>query len=296
MINGMNPDEEPTQRANPAVQMPTAPLHDDLATLTMASNAANAATQTASFYMAPTEQVAQQTLSAQGYGQFGALGNVSQPQPQPYQSTVPGTPQTGDPAALYAQNAYAYAPQPSQPFSGQPGQPFPSQPGQGPVRRKRPVALLVAIVVIVVLLIGGGTAFALVTIQANASTPTKTLLQFCDGLKTLNAQEMYGTFSTAARAKASLLQVQQTFDSLKNVGLVKLNGCTVGTITQDGSTATSDITIITSVSILQVSISTPVTMPVNLVLENNAWKVNIDPTNVSNLTISSSLPTPSVNQ
>ncbi|MGH2478464.1 MAG: hypothetical protein ACRDHW_02250 [Ktedonobacteraceae bacterium] len=281
----INPDEDLTQNAASASEMPTMPLPqnrpdetlptlDDLATVTMLPDTTDAPTLTTPFHAAPTEQGVPPTLQAQGYGQPGALGNMSKP--GSYPGAVSGTAQPGAPSAFYPPNVY------------------PPQPGAS---KKRSKLLLLAIVALVVLLLGGGSVFAYVTIQANASTPLKTLQQFCNGLKTQNAQEVYDTFSTEEKAKASLPQLEQSFDELKNLNLVKFSGCIVGEIQQNNSTAVGQVAITTHVSLLGLSTDTSATVAVNLVLENGAWKVSSDPTHISNGgTLPPGFLTPTVNQ
>lgn len=275
-----NPEEDPTQNAASASEMPTVPLPqnrpdealptlDDLATVTMLPDTTDAPTLATSFHATPTEQVVPPTLQAQAYGQPGS-----------YPGAVSGTAQPGAPSAFYPPNVYP----------PQPGAPMPAP-------KKRSKLLLLAIVALVVLLLGGGGAFAYATIQANASTPLKTLQQFCNGLKTQNAQEVYNTFSAEEKAKASLPQLEQSFDELKNLNLVRFSGCAVGDIQQNNSTAVGQVTVTTHVSLLGLSTDTSTTVPVNLVLENGAWKVSSDPTHISNGgTLPPGFLTPTVNQ
>ncbi len=287
--SGMHPEDDRAQGAASASQMPTTPLsrsdpnetlQDDMATVAIPPSAADAPTLATSFHTDPTERGVPPTLQAQRYGQAGAPGNM--PQSHLYQGTAPDTAQPGAPAVLYTQSGYASPP-------AQPGVPM-SAPKQ---RSKLP---LIAIVALVVLLLGAGSAFAYVTIQANASTPAKTLQQFCDGLKTQNAQEVYNTFSAEEKAKTSLSQLQQAFDELKNLNLVKFTACTVGEVQQNDTTAVGQITITTRVTLLGISTDTSVTVPGHLVLENGTWKVNSDPTHISNGTFQPNFLTPTVNQ
>lgn len=288
MVNdnsGMNPEEDRMHHPASASEMPTTPLspggpdetlQDDMGTVPLLPD--DEPTLATSFHTDSTEQAAPPTLPAQGYGQTGAPGNMAQP--YLYQYAAPNTAQPGAPATLYAQSGY----------TSQPGAPM-------PVQKKRGKRTLFIIVVLAVLLLGGGSAFAYVTIQANASTPTKTLQQFCDGLKTLNAREVYDTFSAQEKAKTSLPQIQQSFDELKNLNLVKFSACTVGEMQQNDTTAVGQMSITTHATLLGISTDTSVTVPAHLVLENGAWKISSDPTPITpNGTFQQDFPTPTSNQ
>jgi hypothetical protein len=202
---------------------------------------------------------------SQEYEHFGDIGEQIPYQPFPYQSLPAATP-TGvlppayDQVAFYAQGANALPP----------SQLFPGQLVQVPKKGRKLLWIIAAVVAI--LLVGGGTIFAISVVQASSSTPAKTLQQFCDGFKTLNAGEVYNTLTTDSQQQVSLTQLQQTFDEIKSIG-VKYSDCTVSDIQQNGSTATAKVTIAISVSYQGSSFSMPLSLPVSLAQENGQWKI-----------------------
>lgn len=198
---------------------------------------------------------------ARAYEQFGILQPPLSPDAAP---------------ALPAQDEYM-------PYTGQPGLPGQFYPGQpvAPIKRHRPVVWIV-LAIVVVLLVGGGTAFAIVANMGPKNTPTQVLQQFCDGLKTLNAQEIYDSFSAASKANTSVSQIQQSLDLLKNLNSsvsMKLD-CKVGNVQQNGSTATGVVTMIVSASVEGFSMSPSFTMSMQLMLENNLWKIDASSTSM----------------
>lgn len=283
---GTHPEEVPAQRAPSSQEMPTAPLAPNDAEKTLStlddqgtvSLDADAPYQSAPFYTAPTQQVAPPTFTqpAQGYGQAVPLGNAPQTVYQaPVQAVPP--PHFSDVANVYAQSSNVLQP-------GQPGA-FP------PPRKHRRAAWLVAILLFALLLISGGVAFAIV--QANASTPTRTLLKFCDGLKKQDVQEVYDTYSSEARGRTSLADLQQSFSTLKELLHLQFRACTVSNVQENGATATGQITLTTQATLLGVTTSVNSTTTVDLVLENGTWKVNASSTTtVPNLTVPTFPPFP----
>jgi hypothetical protein len=275
--------EEATQTASGEVTL------GEMSTVTMATDVANESTSTlpaeAVPAMAPTVQAPPQATPAPTYEHFGEVTEAGQP--VPYPDMTPATPAgaqfpASEQAAFYARDSYApYSAQPGMPYLAQPGAPYPAQPGMpypaqpgAPVKRRRTL-LWVAVAILVVLLIGGGTAFAIVASQRPTNTPTQVLQQFCHGFTTYNAQEIYDTYSAASKSVTSVSQIQQSLDLLKSMSdLVKISACTVGNVQQNGSTATGNITLTETMSLLGSTTNTPYTLKAALILENNAWKID----------------------
>lgn len=310
-VTGMPPNEEPAKSAAepqlPALdEMPTmivtppapgeAPQPtpaeatlDDMSTVTIAPDVAAEATHAMpadvlpSF--SPTVQATPQATPAPTYEQFGDMTEAVQPAFYPGTTPAAAQPQYDDPAAYYAQGQYA--PYPAQPGMPLPGQFLPSQPGAPvPVVKKRHTVLWATVALIAVLLIGGGTVFAYATIQANASTPTKTLQQYCHGFMTQNAQEVYDTYSAASKEGHSLSDVQQGFDLFKSFGsYMKIASCTVSDVQQNGSTASGKINVVMSMSLGDPSVSVTLPLTMELVLENNVWKIDISGTKIPNIQV-----------
>jgi len=309
--------EEPAKVEEPAIdEMPTAMLAPDDATLTASTASADTfatASMTtpeidASTQTMPTDVLASSAPATPATQQVAPIYTPSSAQTEAVVSssdeiTGPYTQfQPGDPT-VYAAPSYAAQPGQPQPAQGmytqyasippsQPGQPYAGQPGVPVVKRRRPL-LWVAIIVIVLLVIGGGTAFAIVS-NLPTNTPTQALQQFCHGMTTLNAQEVYGTFSTASRQKESLVQVKESFALIEDFnGTVKFSKCTVDDIQENGSTATGQVDLTTVVSLLGLSSSSTTHMPMQLVLENKTWKIDFTE-GQNNITIPSDIPTESV--
>lgn len=307
--------EEPAKVEKPSIdEMPTAMLASDDATLTasgdtfatasMTTPEVDASTQTMQTDVlassAPATPATQQAapIYTPSNAPTEAVASSSDEITGPYRPLQPG----GDPT-VYAAAPYAAQPGQPQPAQGvytqyaamppsQPGQPYAGQPGAPVVKKRRPL-LWVAIIVIVLLVIGGGTAFAIVS-NLPTNSPTQALQQFCHGMTTLNAQEVYGTFSAASKGKESLQQVQESFALIEDFnGTVKFSKCTVGSVQENGSTATGQVDLTTVVSLLGLSSSSTTHMPMQLVLENKTWKIDFTKGS-NNITIPSDIPTPSV--
>ena len=191
-----------------------------------------------------------------------AYGNIVPPAQPPY-TPPPAYPQPQpaypQPQAAYPQGGTPYMPQPAYapPGFGQPGYP----------QKKSHTGLIITLVVILVLLVGGGgVGFYLLT----RSTPQKTLAAYCDGLKTSNATELYNTLTSAEQAQTSVNKIQTALNAISLIGGVK--DCTVNSVTENGSTATGNITL------------TPNRGPsssgnVHLVDENGTWKIDTSSNN-----------------
>jgi hypothetical protein len=184
--------------------------------------------------------------------------------PPGYSPTVAYSPNYAQPG--YPQSMYQ---QPGMPALAQPG-----QPGQPVAPKKRRVGLWVLLGIIVALLLGSGTALAIVANLGPTDTPTQVLQEYCDGYMKANAQEVYNTLSSTSQSKNSLADIQQSVDALKNLsGLAKLTACKVSEVQQNGSNASGTITLTENVSFGNISLSVPIAM--GLVLENNAWKIDV---------------------
>jgi hypothetical protein len=212
-------------------------------------------------YPQPPAQPAYQQPPAAAYG------NMNTPAQPPYTPPPPGypQPQQGYPQAQagYPQSQPGY----SQPQAGYPqsqqGYPQPGgfgQPGYPPAKKSR-AGLWIAII--------GGSTFAYLQLR---SMPQKTLASYCDGLKTSNASELYGTLSSASQAKTSVSKIQTGLQALSLIGGIK--DCTVNSVTENGSTATGNVTLTLGHGPAQ-SGNVPLTN------ENGTWKID---------TSSSSLP------
>lgn len=212
------------------------------------------------------------------------------------QQSPEGYPSAGAYVPDYAQAGYPSVganaqPGYSQALYLQPSVPLPLQPGQPGLTvppRKRRIGLWVALIIALLVVLGGGAALALAAAQRPTNTPTQVLEQFCHGYKTLNAQEVYDTLSTASKGGTSLAQLQRSFDELRSLSsFVKISDCKVSNIHENGSTATGTITLLDTISFGDITSTTSVPMSMGLVLENNTWKVDITKMD-SNLT----MPTP----
>ena len=309
--------EEPAKVETPNIdEMPTAMLTPDDATLTMPTESADTfatASMTTPEIDASTQTMPTDVLasSAPATPATQQATPIYTPSNAPTEAILPkadeitglhGQFQSGNPT-MYAPTSYAAQPGQPQPVQGaytqyaampprQPGQPYAGQPGVPVVKRRRPL-LWVAIIVIVLLAIGGGAAFAIVS-NLPTNSPTQALQQFCHGMTTLNAQEVYGTFSAASQDKESLRQVRESFALIEDFnGTIKFSKCTVDDVQENGSTATGQIDLTTVVSLLGLSSSSTTHMPMRLVLENKTWKIDFTK-GQNNITIPSDIPTQSV--
>jgi hypothetical protein len=205
-------------------------------------------------------------VSAPDYEVYHAEVPVIQPQYTPLPGSVQTEPYFAPPQPDGQPGYYAGAYQQQQP--GWTGAPVP------PSRKPRRGWLVLAIVLLV-LLIGGGTVFAIVATRGPGNTPTQVLQQYCDAYKTYNAQELYNTLDAAGQAKTSLSQIQQSFNALKSLGsLVTISSCKVSDVQQSGSRASGTVTLTESVSLLGISSSSAIPLFVELLVENNLWKVD----------------------
>lgn len=164
----------------------------------------------------------------------------------------------------YPQQPGAYPQAGVPPYPGQFQAGYPAQ----PPRRSRTGMWIAIIVVVIVLLGGGGAAYYIIH---NQGSPTATLQTFCDGYQKQDAQEIYNTYTTGEKASPghSIANLQSDFDLLAKTG-VKVSSCTVSNVQQNGSTATGTITINFTVA----SVSRSVSENINLLQENNQWKIN----------------------
>lgn len=175
----------------------------------------------------PTVAAAPQDIYQQPPSSYGA------PPPTPYTPPAPPVYGQSQPAYSAAQPAYPQAgyPQPAYPQVGYP------QPGYPPQKKSR-VGLWIAIIVILLVLIGGGAGAYLAT----RSTPQKTLAAYCDGWKTGNAQEIYNQVDRHLQGETSVSDIQKILDLAKTEG--GITSCTVGSVTESGSTATAIVTFV----------------------------------------------------
>lgn len=191
--------------------------------------------------------------------------------PQPGYPTQPGYLQPG-----YApQSGYPQQPgYPPQPGAYLPTAPYPGQPGymQPQPPRKGKAGLWITLLVIVVILGAvGGVGYFLVLPKLQQTSPNGTLQTFCDGYKTLNAHEIYGTFSSSFQTKSgnSESEIESGFALIKGMGAT-VDGCTVSNVQVNGSTATATVTL----AITALGKSDTSSEHVSLVLENGVWKIN----------------------
>lgn len=202
----------------------------------------------------PPTQAAAQSAPASGPLYAGAAPTAY----APVGAYPPGYAQPGYPQGIYQQSSL--------------------QPGQlglyAPPRKRRTV-LWVVLIVLALFLFGGGTALAIVISQAPTNTPTQALQQFCDGYKTLNAQKVYDTLSTSAKAQHSKAELQQSFDEMQNLGgMVKFSDCKINSVQTNGSTSKAVITLVDTASFGSISASISMQISIGLVLENRTWKVD----------------------
>jgi hypothetical protein len=186
------------------------------------------------------------------------------PQPQPAYTPPQAQPAYAPPQAAYAQAQPVY-PQP-QPGYGAPGG-F-SQPGYPP--KKGHAGLWITLVVILLVVIVGGGAIVYVT--AIRSTPQKTLSAYCDGLMKSDAQKVYDQLDTAQQAKTSVKDFQDAFKVLNSPLIGGVKSCTVGNVTESGSTATATVTLTFGVGKSSSETDT-------LIQENGTWKLDSSKSN-----------------
>jgi hypothetical protein len=116
------------------------------------------------------------------------------------------------------------------------------------------------------LYIGGGVLAAVVVgvilfVVLSASSPSKTLGTFCDALSKRDYQTAYDTLSANQKSKGSEASFAQ------NLGSVTISVCSSSNVQQNGSTATADLVLGSSLGITQ-------TYKATLVNENGAWKID----------------------
>lgn len=185
-----------------------------------------------------------------------------------------------DPPFLYAESGGPVPPlQPTQPAFvpplpgyAQPGYIQPgyiqpgSLPGQPPTRRR--LWLILAAVLLLLLLAGGAT----VTYLQVRPTPQKTLQAYCTALKANDAQGLYDTLSSAARAQTTVSQLRQELQVVEFlVGGVRDCLVNAESIQENGSTATGTVTIITTRG-------RSTTTSLRLIEEQGQWKVDTNAT------------------
>jgi FHA domain len=215
--------------------------------------------------------------------QPGAYGNFNSSPQQPPVTPPAFAPQAYPQPPVYPQNQPAY-PQPAYPQQAYPQPPaypqnqpaypqpaYPQQGGQpGYPQKKRGCGVVVLIVVILLVLVaGGGGAYYYFQLRA---TPQKTLAAYCDGWKTSNAQELYDQLDTKQQGKTSVNDVKQALGLLAILGGIK--DCQVGTVQQNGSTATGVIT-------LTFGDGKTETVTDTLIQENGAWKIDAESSKVN---------------
>jgi len=162
-----------------------------------------------------------------------------------------------------AQQGYP-VPQPQYPPPGTPGIPA-YMPG-GPAKKKSRRALWITLSIIVVLLLAF-SAFGAYA-YANRSTPTKTLITFCNDLKSGNYHDAYQQLSSSDQSKVSeekfTSSLQQSFASAGG-----LKDCTFSNESDDGSTGTAVMTLT-----LNLTLVPPINYHTTLVNESSTWKIN----------------------
>lgn len=149
----------------------------------------------------------------------------------------------------------------------QPGYVPPGYP-QAPTRPGR--RLWIVLAAVLVLLLAGGAFFTYLQVR---STPQKTLQAYCDALKANDAEALYNTLSSSARAQTSVPQLRQGLRLVEFlVGGVK--DCTVNadSIQQDGATATGTVTIVTSRGRSMIA-------TIRLLEEHSQWSIDGKTTN-----------------
>lgn len=180
---------------------------------------------------------------------YPQAAGFAQPQVQPVYPQPAGFVQ---PQGVYPQAQSVYPP------------PIYPQPGFGPTgmsQKKSNTGLIIAIIVIVAVLVVGGTSVYFLT----RSTPQKTLANYCDALKTGNAQELYNNLDTAQQLKTSVSRMQQAMNVLKAAGGVK--ECVVGSVQENGSSAIGSVTF-------TLSNGQSGTQTINLIQESGTWKLD----------------------
>ena len=184
---------------------------------------------------------------------YGAGQQNNQPYPQNPQPPV---------QPMYEQGAY---PPPPAPVYGQPNYPPPPAPPYGyppaiPAKRsnRRLFIVLGSVVGGLILL----CILVSVIVYATRSTPEKTLTTYCDALKS-------GDYQTAYNQLARTIQDQETeaqFASALTSGKVRITGCGVSNVHDDGVIGTGTLAYTTNVNV-------PVTGDCRLTQENSVWKI-----------------------
>lgn len=189
-----------------------------------------------------------------------------QPAQQPY--APPAQPAYTPQPAAYPQQQPAYPQQPGYPQQAYPQPGGFGQPGFPPPQRKSRAGLWIIIIVLLLLVVGGGGAYYYFQIR---STPQKTLAAYCDGWKTNNAQEIYNQLDTAQQAKTTVSAIQKAMGLVSVVGGVK--DCTVGSVQENGSTATAIVTI-------TLGDGKTASETDSLIQENGTWKLDSSKANL----------------
>jgi len=159
----------------------------------------------------------------------------------------------------------AFAPPP--PGYAQPGyvQPGPTA-VQAPAKRR---LWLILAAVLLLLLLAGGATFTYLQVRP---TPQKTLQVYCTALKANDAQGLYDTLSSTARAQTTVSQLRQELQVVEFlVGGIRDCLVNAGSIQENGSTATGTVTIITTRG-------RSTTTSLHLVEEQGQWKVDTNAT------------------
>ena len=208
----------------------------------------------------PTIAAAPPQSFGQQSQQPGVYGNYGSPAQPPYTPPPPAYPQPGG----YAADQPGY-PQPGYPQPGgysQPGYPQAGYPQPGyPQQKKTRVGLIIGIIVLVLLLIGA----AVFAYNQLSSSPQKTAQAYCTALTHNDAQGLYNTLSSASQASTSVSKIQQGLQALTLL-VGGVTNCTVNSTTQNGSTATANVTLTPGRGAAQ-------STDIHLIDENNQWKI-----------------------
>lgn len=184
----------------------------------------------------------------------------------PPSAALPLSSPTDSPYTAYGSAGPSYTSPPSSahPNDGRPGpyglppSPFLAQP---PQKSRRNLLIVLGIVGAVILLVIAFSVFS----YANRSTPTKTLQTFCNAAKSGDFQTAYNQLDPAVLSN----QTEQAFASSAVQGLNTVGGltsCTVGSVTESGSSATGVITFTYGNGKSFTGIDT-------LTNENGVWKI-----------------------
>jgi hypothetical protein len=205
--------------------------------------------------------------AAQGQGYDPTVAAAS---PYKYEASPPPAYQPPpDYQVSPAQQAYNAPPAPYSPYGspGQPayGAPVPAVPGVGttPARRGNRTLWIILSIVGGVLVLGIISCVVLVSVLA--STPTKTLQSYCDGLRNGDYQTAYNQLSNTIQGQVSESQFADSNRQAANA-VSGISSCTVNNVNQTGSSATGQITFNTGTG-------KSVTDNYNLINDNGAWKI-----------------------